>query len=67
VQTIDIKHLDLILDYADAYSQLRTLKKHLCPLIRERNYQLRARYRAVCTRPKRANLDTWFDEWVTIT
>jgi hypothetical protein len=67
VQTIDIKHLDLFLDCADAYSQLRTLKKHLCPSIRERNHQLRARYRAVCTRPKRANLDTWFDEWVTIT
>jgi hypothetical protein len=67
VQTIDIKHLDLILDCADAYSQLRTLKKHLCPSIGERNHQLRARYRAVCTRPERANLDTWFDEWVTIT
>jgi hypothetical protein len=67
VQTIDIKHLDLILDYTDTYSQLRTLKKHLCPSIGGRNYQLRARYRAVCTRPKRANLDSWFDEWVTIT
>ncbi|KAI2484408.1 hypothetical protein Ptr902_03348 [Pyrenophora tritici-repentis] len=67
VQTIDVKHLDLILDCADAYSQLRTLKKHLCPLIGERNYQLRARYTAVCTRPKTANLDIWFDEWVTIT
>ncbi|KAF2025066.1 hypothetical protein EK21DRAFT_23864, partial [Setomelanomma holmii] len=66
VQTIDVKHLDLILDCADAYSQLRTLKKHLCPSIGERNHKLRARYRAVCTRPKRANLDTWFDEWVTI-
>ena len=43
------------------------LKKHLCLSIGERNYQLRAQYRAVCTRPKRANLDTWFDEWVTIT
>ncbi|KAI0568939.1 hypothetical protein Alg130_11866, partial [Pyrenophora tritici-repentis] len=50
VQTIDVKHLDLILDCADACSQLRTLKKHL-----------------FCTRPKTANLDTWFDEWVTIT
>ncbi|KAF7574081.1 Trypan-PARP domain containing protein [Pyrenophora tritici-repentis] len=67
VQTIDVKHLDLILDCADAYSQLRTLKKHLCPSIGERNHQLRARYTAVCTRPKTANLDTWFDEWVTIT
>jgi hypothetical protein len=38
VQTIDIKHLDLILDCADAYSQLGTLKKHLCPSIGERNY-----------------------------
>ncbi|KAI0567873.1 hypothetical protein Alg130_12451, partial [Pyrenophora tritici-repentis] len=57
----------LILDCADAYSQLRTLKKHLCPSIGERNHQLRARYTAVCTRPKTANLDTWFDEWVTIT
>jgi len=27
---------------------------------------LRAQYKAVCTRPKRANLDTWFDEWVMI-
>ncbi|KAG9387055.1 hypothetical protein A1F94_003805 [Pyrenophora tritici-repentis] len=35
VQTIDVKHLDLILDCADAYSQLRTLKKHLCPSIGE--------------------------------
>lgn len=67
VQTIDVKHLDLILDCADAYNQLKTLKKHLCPSIGERNHQLRARYRAVCTRPKRANLDTWFDEWVTVT
>ncbi|PZD22763.1 hypothetical protein A1F97_11006, partial [Pyrenophora tritici-repentis] len=67
VQTIDVKHLDLILDCADAYSQLRTLKKHLCPSIGQRNHQLRARYTAVCTRPKTANLDTWFDEWVTIT
>ena len=38
VQTIDVKHLDLILDCADPYSQLKTLKKHLCLLIRERNY-----------------------------
>jgi hypothetical protein len=45
VQSIDIKHLDLILDFADAYSQLRTLKKHLCPSIGERNHQLRAQYR----------------------
>jgi hypothetical protein len=88
VQTIDIKHMDLILDCADAYSQLRTLKKRFFPSIGERNpligernpsigdrnpsigernHQLRARYRAVCTRPKRANLNTWFDEWVTIT
>ena len=67
VQSIDIKHLDLILDCADAYSQLRTLKKHLCPSTGERNHQLRARYKAVCVRPKRANLDTWFDEWVVIT
>jgi hypothetical protein len=67
VQTIDVKHLDLILSCADAYDQLKTLKKHLCPSIGERNHQLRAQYRAVCTRPKRANLDTWFDEWVTIT
>jgi hypothetical protein len=58
VQSIDIKHLDLILDCADAYSQLRTLKKHLCPSTGERNHQLRARYKAVCVRPKRANLDT---------
>ena len=67
VQTIDVKHLDLILDCADPYNQLKTLKKHLCPSIGERNHQLRARYRAACTRPKRANLDTWFDEWVTVT
>jgi hypothetical protein len=66
VQTIDVKHLDLILDCADAYSQLKTLKQHLCPSTGERNHQLRARYKAVCTRPKRANLDTWFDEWVMI-
>ena len=58
VQTIDVKHLDLILDCADPYNQLKTLKKHLCPSIRERNHQLRARYRTACTRPKRANLDT---------
>jgi hypothetical protein len=38
VQTIDVKHLDLILDCADTYSQLRTLKKHLCPSIGERNH-----------------------------
>ncbi|KAF2628849.1 hypothetical protein BU25DRAFT_409870 [Macroventuria anomochaeta] len=31
------------------------------------NHQLRSRYRAVCTRPKKANLDAWFNEWVTIT
>jgi hypothetical protein len=67
VQTIDVKHLDLILSCADAHDQLKTLKKHLCPSTGERNHQLRAQYRAVCTRPKRANLDTWFDEWVTIT
>jgi hypothetical protein len=67
VQTINVKHLDLVLDCADTYSQLRMLKKHLCPSIGERNHQLRAQYRAVCTRPKRANLDTWFDKWVTIT
>jgi hypothetical protein len=29
VQTIDIKHLDLILSCADAHDQLKTLKKHL--------------------------------------
>jgi hypothetical protein len=58
VQTIDVKHLDLILDCADAYSQLQTLKKHLFPSIGERNHQLRARYRAVYTRPKRASLDS---------
>lgn len=51
VQTIDVKHLDLIFDCADAYSQLKTLKKRLCPSIGERNHQLRAQYRAVCTRP----------------
>jgi hypothetical protein len=45
VQTIDIKHLDLILDFADAYSQLRPLKKHLCPSIGKRNHQFRAQYR----------------------
>ncbi|KAF1827989.1 hypothetical protein BDW02DRAFT_459850, partial [Decorospora gaudefroyi] len=67
VQTINVKHLDLILSCANAHDQLKTLKKHLCPLTGERNHQLRAQYRAVCTRPKRANLDTWFDEWVTIT
>ncbi|KAF2628803.1 hypothetical protein BU25DRAFT_409834, partial [Macroventuria anomochaeta] len=32
-----------------------------------RNHQLRSHYRAVCTRPKKANLDAWFNEWVTIT
>ncbi|KAF2022833.1 hypothetical protein EK21DRAFT_82241 [Setomelanomma holmii] len=67
VQTINVRHLDLILNCANPYSQLRTLMKHLCPSIGERNYQLRARYRVACARPKRANLDAWFDEWVTIT
>jgi hypothetical protein len=52
---------------ANAHGKLKTLKKHLCPSIGERNHQLRAQYRAVCTRPERANLDTWFDECVTIT
>jgi hypothetical protein len=68
VQMIGVKHLDLILSCADAHDQLpKTLKKHLCPSIGERNHQLRAQYHAVCTRPKRANLDTLFNEWVTIT
>jgi hypothetical protein len=67
VQTIDVKHLDLILSCADAHDQLKTLKKHLRPSIGERNHQLRAQYRAVCTKPRRANLDAWFDEWVTKT
>jgi hypothetical protein len=66
-RTIDVKHLDLIVDCADPYSRLTTLKKHLCPSVGERNHQLRSRYRAVCTRPRKANLDTWLDEWVTIT
>jgi hypothetical protein len=67
VQTIDSKHLDFILNCADACSQLRTLKKHLCPSIGEENHQLRAQYRAMCTRPKMVNLYFWFDEWVTVT
>jgi hypothetical protein len=67
VQTIDIKHLDLILSCTDAHDLLKTLKKHLCPSIRERNHQLRAQYPAVCTRSKRANLDSWFNKWVTVT
>jgi hypothetical protein len=67
VQTIDVKYLDLILSCTDAYDQLKTLKKHLCPSTGERNHWLRAQYRAVCTRPKKANLDFWFDEWVTVT
>ena len=66
-RTIDVRHLDLIVDCADPYSRLTTLKKHLCPSVGERNHQLRSRYRAVCTRPRKANLDTWLDEWVTIT
>ncbi|KAF1925282.1 uncharacterized protein M421DRAFT_32260, partial [Didymella exigua CBS 183.55] len=66
-RTIDVKHLDLIVDCSSPYSRLTTLKKHLCPSVGERNHQLRSRYRAVCTRPRKANLDTWLDEWVTIT
>ncbi|KAF2622834.1 hypothetical protein BU25DRAFT_434539 [Macroventuria anomochaeta] len=52
-RTIDVKHLDLIVNCTDLYSRLTTLKKHLCPSVSERNHQLR-------------NLDAWFDEWVTI-
>ncbi|KAF2625669.1 hypothetical protein BU25DRAFT_345414, partial [Macroventuria anomochaeta] len=66
-RTIDVKHLDLIINCTDPYSRLTTLKKHLCPSVGERNHQLRSRYRAVCTRPRKTNLDAWFDEWVTIT
>src|SRR5690349_11586830 len=51
-RTIDVRHLDLIVDCADPYSRLTTLKKHLCPSVGERNHQLRSRYRAVCTRPR---------------
>lgn len=54
VQTIDVKHQDLIVNCAGPYNQLRTLKKHFCPSIGERNYQLRVQHRAVCMRPKRA-------------
>jgi hypothetical protein len=64
VQTVNVKHLDQILSCADAHNQLKTLKKHLCPSTRERDHQLRAQYCAVCMRPKRANLDAWFDEWL---
>jgi hypothetical protein len=42
VQTIDVKHLDLILSCADAYDQLKTLKKYLRLSIGEKNHQLRA-------------------------
>lgn len=66
-RTVDVRHLDLIVDCSDPYSRLTTLKKHLCPSVGERNHQLRSRYRAVCTRPRKANLDAWLDEWVTIT
>jgi hypothetical protein len=38
VQTIDVKYMDLILSCIDAYDQLKTLKKHLCPSIGERNH-----------------------------
>ncbi|KAF1358630.1 hypothetical protein EJ07DRAFT_122847, partial [Lizonia empirigonia] len=66
-RTVNVRHLHLIVNCPDPYSRLTTLKKHLCPSIGERNQQLRSHYKAVCVRPRRANLDTWFDEWVTIT
>ena len=56
--TISRRHIHLIQSDDTAYARLKRLKKHLCLSIRERNHQLRAQYRAACTRPKRANLDT---------
>jgi hypothetical protein len=66
-RTIDIKHIDLIIDCEDAYERLSTLKKHLCPSVSERNHQLRAQYRSLQTRPRSTNLDFWLDKWVTTT
>ncbi|KAF2621446.1 hypothetical protein BU25DRAFT_354400, partial [Macroventuria anomochaeta] len=66
IRTVDAKHLNLIINCRDPYSRLTTLKKHLCLSVGERNRQLRIRYQAVCTRPKKASLDTWLDEWVTV-
>ncbi|KAF2621316.1 hypothetical protein BU25DRAFT_354700 [Macroventuria anomochaeta] len=66
VKTVDVKHLNLIINCSDPYSRLTTLKKHLCPPVDKRN-PLRSRYQAVCTRPKKASLDAWLDEWVTVT
>jgi hypothetical protein len=42
-------------------------EKHLFSSIVKRSHQVRARYKAVCSWPKRANLDKWFDEWITVT
>jgi hypothetical protein len=40
------------------------LKKHLCPITSEQNYQLRAHYQGLLTPPTRSNLDSWFEDWL---
>lgn len=60
-RTIASRHICLILDYSTPYDRLRALKKHLCPSISERNYQLRAHYQGLLEPPKRSNLDSWFE------
>jgi DDE superfamily endonuclease len=39
-RTIDVKLLDLIVNSLDPYSQLTTLKKHLCPLVGESGFMM---------------------------
>jgi predicted DNA-binding protein (UPF0251 family) len=67
IRTVKTKHLSLIINCQDLYSQLTTLKKHFSLSVGERDQQLRNRYLAVCARPKKASVETWLDEWVTVT
>ena len=65
-QTVNTRHIHMLSVDKNAYQQLVALKARFCPTVSERHYQLRARYQAVRTRPKRGNIETWLDEWVAI-
>jgi phosphopantetheinyl transferase (holo-ACP synthase) len=67
IRTVETKHLSLIINCRDPYSRLTTLKKHFSLSVGERDRQLRNRYLAVCARLKKASVETWLDEWVTVT